>query len=93
MLAHQGQQLQWLNACVFQFEGGSQGNVAADRLIDGPVIVAGLIWDALLQGVLINRSVPAPFAGARISAIDDVLHAQVCARPLALFNEDVCPVC
>jgi hypothetical protein len=58
-------------------------------LVDGLVVVAGLIRNALALCICINASVPASVARARICAVENVLHRQVGVWPGSLLKEDV----
>lgn len=65
---------------------------AGPTLVLSLVVVAGLVRDAVLMGVPPHRQVVAPLTGARVGAVEDVLHGQQGGgpRPLSL---DVDPVC
>lgn len=72
--------------------GGDDGGGRAPTLVLSLVVVAGLVGDAVLVGIPPHRQVVAPLAGARVAAVDDVLHGQQGGGPGPL-PLDVDPVC
>ena len=46
----------------------------AHRLIDGTVVVARLVRNALVQSVHVDAGVPATMARACVGAVEHVLH-------------------
>lgn len=53
-------------------------------LVLGLVVVAGLVRDAMLVGVLPDNAVVAAMTGAGLATVDHVLHGQVRRRPRPL---------
>ena len=50
-------------------------------LVNGLVVVAGFVWDAMLVGVLPHGEVVSSVAGPRVGTVQHVLDGQVGGRP------------
>jgi hypothetical protein len=61
-------------------------------LVDGLVVVARLIRNALALGIHIHACIPSTMTRPSIRAVEDVLYGQVGVWPCSLLKEDVRPV-
>lgn len=61
-------------------------------LILSLVVVAGLIWDAVVMGIHPNTRVVSTFTGSCLSTIDHILNRQVGRRPcpFSLYVDSIC---
>lgn len=61
-------------------------------LILSLVVVAGLIWNAVVMGICPNAGVVSAFAGSRVGAVNHVLDREVGGRPrtFPLYVDAIC---